>query len=374
MSDSQRLHTSLLSVLEPELRQVDARNVDTLAWMMTGLILQKRIRIPAWASIVPSESEAAAREQGFRRWLKNPAIDVRACYHPFISQGLQRWQGQTILVALDSTSVADRLVVVRTALIYRRRAVPLVWQVFKRRSVMLAFEQYAELIQATAALLPAGVQVIVLGDRGFRDIRLMRLLSRLSWHFRLRLPKNEWVSLGRQPRRRLESWPLAPYQPRFLSKVRLTEQRYGPLHLALVWDGDPRHDPWRLASDQPTSPATLSEYAQRMGIESGFLDDKSAGFQLQETELLSPARLNRLLLGLALCNLYLVSVGTEVVAAGHRRLVDHHWQRGLSYLQLGWRWLEYSLARDAPIPFHFHLDPAPDPEPTPSPTLWFQPP
>jgi hypothetical protein len=38
---------------------------------------------------------------------------------------------------------------------------------------------------------------------------------------------------------------------------------------------------------------------------------------------------------------------------------------GLPYAQLGWRWLDYSLSRDAPLPMMFELDPAPDPEPLP---------
>jgi hypothetical protein len=101
-------------------------------------------------------------------------------------------------------------------------------------------------------------------------------------------------------------------------------------------------------------------------IDLGFLDDKSAGFQLKDTQLLLPDRLNRLLLVTALCTLYLVSVGTHVVEAGQRRLVDSHCKRGLSYLQLGWRWLDYTQSRDAPLPMMFDLDPAPDPEPVSS--------
>jgi hypothetical protein len=133
--------------------------------------------------------------------------------------------------------------------------------------------------------------------------------------------------------------------------------------LALLWDGDPAHEPWRIASDQRTGPQTLTDYALRMGSESGFLDDKSAGFQLEDTELLRASRLNRLLTILALCSLGLLSIGTAVVDAQQRKLVDTHWTRGLSYLQLGWHWLDYCLARDAPLPFTFHLEPTPDPEP-----------
>jgi hypothetical protein len=73
---------------------------------------------------------------------------------------------------------------------------------------MLAFEQYAELVRYTASLIPRRVNVVLLGDRGFRDIRLMALAHQLHWHFRLRLEDNERVWCGRRSPRRLDSWHL----------------------------------------------------------------------------------------------------------------------------------------------------------------------
>jgi hypothetical protein len=366
MSDSRRLHMSFLRTLQPELADEDFRNLDTLAWAITGVLLQKTISLPAWVSVLPDDAEASAREQRFRRWLKNSKINVRHFYQPFIMRALTDWVDHTMYVGLDTTSIANRLVIAQTAAIYRGRAVPLAWQVYERKSVMLAFDQYADLVQYTAQLIPHGVTVIALGDRGFRDIRLMALLRQLQWHFRLRLAEDEHVWSNQHQSARLDSWKLLPFQPRFLQQVRLTQQQYGPVNLALAWDGDPDHDPWRIATDQPANLRTLTDYALRMGIEFGFLDDKSGGLQLDDTELLSPRRLDRLLLILALCRLYLVSLGTHIVATDQRRLVDSHWQRRLSYFQLGWRWLDYSLACDAPLPIIFYLDPAPDPEPVPT--------
>jgi hypothetical protein len=267
MSDSRRLHASFLGTLEKELASEDFRNLDTLAWAITGVLLQKTISLPAWVSILPGEADAFAREQRYRRWLNNRKINVRHFYHPFITQALADWVDHTLYVGLDTTSVANRFVIARTAVIYRGRAVPLAWQVFKRKSVMLAFDQYAGLMRYTAQLIPRGVRVIALGDRGFRDIRLMALLRQLKWHFRLRLPEDEYVWSGDQQPARLDSWKLAPYQPRFLQQVRLTKQQYGPVNIALVWDGEPDHDPWRIATDQQADLQTLVEYALRMGIE-----------------------------------------------------------------------------------------------------------
>jgi hypothetical protein len=362
MSDSNRLHASCLSILDSKLAGENHRNLDTLAWAITGLFLQKTINLSAWVSSVPHEIDASGREQRFRRWLNNSAVNVRKLYQPFITCALADWPGHTMYVGLDTTSVTEQLVLVQTAVLYRRRAIPLAWQALKSRSVMLAFEQYAELIEYTATLIPSGVTVIALGDRGFRDVRLMALLRKLGWHFRLRLTEKECVWIDRQ-RCGLESWALLPYQPCFLQDVLLTDKQYGPVSIAMTWNGDVKHDPWRIASDQQANPNTFSDYALRMGIDANFLDEKSAGFQLDDTGLLSPVRLNHLLLVMAWCSLYLTSLGIRLVASGQRRLIDTHWQRRLSYLQLGWRWLDYVLASDAPLPIAFYLDPAPDPEP-----------
>ena len=363
MSDSQRLHESFLGCSQAHLADEDFRNLDMLAWALTGLLLQKTTRVPAWSSCLPDKVDAASREQRFRRWFSTPWVDPQRYYRPFVTQALGTWPDHILYLAIDTSSITERLVLARTAIIYRGRAVPLAWQVFRRRSVMLSFDQYAPLLRYTTQLIPRGVTVVVLGDRGFRDVRLMALMRQFHWHFRLRLADNEKVWLGKRPAQPLNAWTLVAHQPRFLQRVRLTAQRFGPVNVALTWDGDPAHDPWRIATDQPAHLDTLTEYALRMGIDLGFLDDKSAGFQVQDTELAHPRRLDHLLLVTALCNLYLVSLGTHVVHAGQRRLIDSHWQRRLSYQQLGWRWLDYRLACDAPLSMTFFLDPQPDPEP-----------
>lgn len=367
MSDSQRLHSHFLSMLQPALVAEDFRNVDVLAWALTGLLLQKTINLSRWSSSVASGTQAQQRVQRFRHWLRNSAVESRSWYSPFITETLRAWTEHSLSIALDTTQVTESLVVARTALLYRARAIPLAWQVYQRRSVMLAFEQYAELVEYTATLLPHDTTVTLLGDRGFRDIRLMQLARRLHWHFRLRLAENELVFEHKQgPSRNLDQWLLRPARPRFLQHVYLTQQRYGPVNVALVWDGDPTHDPWRIVTDQRASLRTLAEYAARMGIDAGFLDDKSAGFQLEDTELCSPRPLDHLLLVMALTSLYLVAAGSQLVTLKQRLLVDPHWQRGLSYAQLGWRWLDYLLACEAPLPIGFYLDPMPDPEPVPT--------
>ncbi|SRR6266487_755568 len=97
-----------------------------------------------------------------------------------------------------------------------------------------------------------------------------------------------------------------------------------------------------------------------------FLDEKSGGFQLQASELSPPEALERLLLIVAIATLHLTSLGVGVVQAGKRRWVDTHWDRGLSYLKLGWRWRQQQYQRGWQTFVPFWLDPEPDPLPVPA--------
>jgi hypothetical protein len=81
------------------------------------------------------------------------------------------------------------------------------------------------------------------------------------------------------------------------------------------------------------------------------------------SELATPEALERLILILAIATLHLTSIGVGVVHAEKRRWVDTHWDRGLSYLKLGWRWRRQQYQRGWQTFPPFWLDPVPDPLP-----------
>jgi hypothetical protein len=66
---------------------------------------------------------------------------------------------------------------------------------------------------------------------------------------------------------------------------------------------------------------------------------------------------------LAMTTRSLVSVGTSVVQQGKRRLVDPHWLRGASDLQIGWQWRGYALSRCYELITRVSLSGDPDPDP-----------
>ena len=150
--------------------------------------------------------------------------------------------------------------------------------------------------------------------------------------------------------------------PRFWHEVEITQERFGPLHLAM---GRPLNskERWIVISDEPTSLETFREYGLRFDIEENFLDDKSNGFQLEASLIRSAPALERLCLVLAVATLSWVSQGTHIVETGQRRRVDAHWFRGSSYLKIGWNWIRRAVSRKEKLLTHVGLSPSPDPEP-----------
>jgi hypothetical protein len=331
--------------------------------MVGGLIETGQVSLPAWVPFVRGRAQyAQSTQRRFRRWLANRRIEVTPLYGPLIQQALHAWGPHTLYLALDTSMLWNQYCLIRLSVVYRGRAVPVVWEVIEHGSSSVTHEAYAALLDAVPALLPAGVKVVFLADRGFADTDLMAHLQRLGWHFRIRIKATFSVGRPGQPLCKVEDFSLAPGRALFLHQVTITAEQFGPVSLALA-----RHsrngEYWYIVSDEPTSVFTFAEYGRRFDIEENFLDDKSNGFQLESSLVRDPDALTRLCFVLASATLYLVAQGTQVVARQKRRWVDPHWLRGNSYLRIGWQWVKSALARGWELFATLHLSGTPDPDP-----------
>jgi hypothetical protein len=341
----------------------DTRNFTTFVWAVVGLLLSKEIALSQWLLYRTSGAKAASKERQLARWLHNAKIEPNQVYRNLISAALVEWQTAELEIALDTSVLWERFVLVRLAAIYRGRGLPLGWLVLEQKSASVSFANYAALLRTVACLLPAPCRVVLLADRGFMDIELMQLAVDLNWHFTLRAKHNLWVYRAFRPRCKLERLMPPKGHIHLLPVVQVSEQRFGPVALAL---GHMRtkhgYEQWALLSDRPPTLETFDEYGRRFDIEENFLDDKSAGFQLEASQLNDATALSRLCLILAAATLYLVSTGTAITTLHLRSLVDTHWQRGLSYFQIGWRWLHFALAHAHLLVARLWLEPGPDPQ------------
>jgi hypothetical protein len=362
MESSSRLYDTIVSLLGQHEKWLDVRHLKTVAVMIVGLIQSETINLTQWIGYVKTRARfAQSTQRRFARWLNNGRISVHCLYGPLIQKALDSWGEHTIYLALDTTMLWGQLCVVRCCVVYRGRAVPIVWQVLAHSSPMIAFSVYKGLLERVPPLLPEGVKVALLADRGFADTDLIDLAGRLGWQYRIRIKKSFLVYRKGRPPQKVGRFSLGCGAAIFLHNVRLTATQVGPVHLALGCST--HHQLWYVVSSEPTNEDTFNEYGLRFDIEENFLDDKSNGFQLESSMIRSAAALCRLCFVLAVTTLYLVSCGTQVVASGKRRWVDPHWKRGSSYLRIGWRWVKTALVRGWSLWGTLHLNGEPDPEP-----------
>ncbi len=364
MENSSRLHDALVQVLGQEPNWLDIRHLKTLAWMMVGLIASNVISLTEWVPFVHSRARyVQSTVRRFRRWLGNKRIGVHQLYQPLIRQALLEWGENLLYLALDTSLLWNKYCIIRISIIYRGRAIPLVWLVIEHASSTVAFEVYKDLLNKAAILLsPFNCQVVFLADRGFADTDLMAHADKLGWQWRIRVKESFVVHRPGHCPCKIGRVVPATGQAVFWHNVHITGQHYGPVHIALA-----RHphskEVWIVVSSEPTDMKTFVEYGLRFDIEENFLDDKSNGFQLEESLIDCADALNRLCFVLAITTLYLVSQGTVVVEQGKRRIVDAHWFRGSSYLKIGWKWIKHALSQGLDLITRLRLSSAPDPDP-----------
>lgn len=367
MTDSLQLYNTLLTAfcthIPPHIFG-DVRRLMVLAWAVVGLCLTKTVNFNQWGEVVISGAQyASSHQRRFERWFHNKQIKPIKFFFPLLRAAMQIWPPEQILyLAIDASDLKNGYLLIRLALIYRGRAIPVTWRVIKHNSTSVSYKDYKVILKQALLILPVGQPIILLADRGFVHAKLVKFCRKHRWGYRLRAKSSTAVRL---PDRRVASMAkLCPRQGQahFYQNVYILGEKIGPVNIALATP-DNDEDPWYIISDAPTEVSTLDEYALRFDIEEGFLDDKSGGFQLESTKLDDPEAISRLFLVLAVATLHFTSVGCEVVKRQTRRWVDTHWDRGMSYFKIGWQWLRQQFRKNWPVLPPFQLDPKSDPEP-----------
>ena len=168
MENTPRLYDTLVQVLSQHRKWLDVRHLKTLAWMMIGLIESGLISLTQWVPFVHGRAVfAQSSVRRFTRWLANERIDVHKLYGPLIQQALGSWGRHTLYLALDTSMLWEQYCVMRISVIYRGRAIPLVWQVIEHASSSVAYETYRALLDTGGHLAAAQLRGRVSGRSGF---------------------------------------------------------------------------------------------------------------------------------------------------------------------------------------------------------------
>jgi hypothetical protein len=327
-----------------------------LAWLMVGIFHSKDVRLDSIATDLPLEAKPESVGKRFRRWLKNDDIDERAIYDPVIRGLLARLRYPRLRIQIDRVMIKRRFNVLVVSVYYHKRAIPLVWKVLPHNGNSCEWD-WREVFAVLEEVLPVRTSVMILGDREFGTVGMMRWLDRKGWDYCLRVRESQFIYMPRVGRDRghVGEWiTLGEVAPEpgsqyFLTDVLYTKGALYPVHFALACDQD-SDDPWYIATNRTPSRQTLKDYGRRFGCEELFSDMKKRGFNWEDTLLRHAHRLSRLLLAIALLTIWMLALGRQACVSGAiNELVCRSHRRRYSQFQLGRRWLKRRIHLDKPF-------------------------
>lgn len=332
----------------PDLRITQQRN---LAWMIVGIYQSRSVQLPRIAGKIPGPARQTSIVARLMRFVKNPALRVRPLYEPIAGEWLA-FQARTtgrIQLVIDGTKVGSGHQLLMVAILFRRRAVPLVWTWMRCAKGHSSAGKQLALLAYARQLIPAGVPVILVGDTEFEAGQVQRRLDKWHWKYVLRQKSNNQVqSAEGEPWQRFRDLITQAGQSLWMDEVLLTLKHALPVNLLAHWERGEK-EPWLLATNLPARQQALQAYRRRMWIEEMFGDMKKHGFDLESTHLHHFLRLSCLTLIVALLYVWLITTGVRVIKNGLRYLVDRKDRRDLSLFQIGLRSVERRLTNSLKV-------------------------
>lgn len=334
----------------------DLRRLRTLAWAISGVVLEQDARLARQALVFDRPDSMLARVRRLERLLDS-SLDPHRLYDAVIGPHLDRWNGRTAWLVLDTSAIRGSAWFVRLGLCYRRRAIPIAWRAYSGNSAMVGFDVYRQVLEQADRLFPACVRRCLLADRGFCHLELFDWCLKHGWSFRIAGKCNTLAAPAGRDAKALEDFRSQRGAVRALHTVHLGRERVGPAGLLLSWPPYYKDPTLHVISDDAPGLFTLPDFLRRPAIEEAFRDDKRGGLHLDTVRVAAPSRLDRLLLVLAVAYLYLVTVGDDVVARAQRAWIQPSDAHSLSRFQIGCRYVRRAVWRGEAVPLRIHLQP-----------------
>ena len=295
-----------------------------LALLVTGVLLARHTALPRVAArlrTVTPRAHADSIERRLRRILAHTAWHMPSVFEAVVRMSMQRLPAGRCVLVLDDTQQTDHCTLSTLALAYRGRALPLAWCRWSGRLQGAYWTQIDQLFEQAQRMLPPQVQPVVLADRGLASPTLVELIQRRGWDYLLRVQRDTTLRTAkprRGPRVHLGDLVAQPGAPSVLVEGWVFLRHSAWAHVAAVWRMG-YQEPWLLVSNLDLGLGLADLYARRMAVEELFRDGKDGryGLGLGQTQVTTAARLDRLILILALAIILLVGLG--LVARGRFR-------------------------------------------------------
>ena len=350
MSNEVRLFQTVARIVNKFLPGMLEANRISLAYLITGIIGSRNVRLSQVASKVVYAGQETSLVERFRRFLQNDNIVVRTEFVPFLAAILAGLSQERLVLVIDSTKVGGGCICLMVSVVYKSRALPLCWVVFKGKKGHSPEAVQLALLQTVQSLLPPEREVIILGDGEFDGTELITWFKQQPhWGYVCRAAnkclirsQNEWLALT--------DLALTEGEETFLTDILFTQTgQVGPLNLLVVWhEAQKRH--WFFVTNLADPKEAKKWYRKRFSLETLFSDVKGRGFNLDQTRIWQPERVSRLIFATAIAYIFMLFLGVELIVAGPLAKLCRTDRFYHSLFQLGLKYLNHLLKFGLSIP------------------------
>jgi hypothetical protein len=167
---------SLAPVLHTRRNSHHEQHLNTLALLICGIVDAQHVQFDKIAAHVPiRKRKNESLITRFRRWVKHQDLTPEALWLPFGRAVLAGLAQAPLTILLDGTTAGRGCVVLMASVVYRGRALPLLWSVVKGKKGHLPEELHCALIRRLREVIPAQADVMLLGDGEFDGTELHQL-------------------------------------------------------------------------------------------------------------------------------------------------------------------------------------------------------
>jgi hypothetical protein len=351
------LLATLLHHLHPLVPALPAALRLNLALLMLALAQSPNCHLATLATVLPVEAQRDNLIQRLRRWLSTRTLTWRTVYHPMAKQLLANWQGAEIALVMDRTDLNDRWSLLTVGIATDHRVIPLSGRLLPYGGTGADIQ--IELLRDLPPMLPDPKQVRVtfFGDAEFRAVELQRWCQAQGWHWQVGVKRDTWFRDEHGVWQQLRDIPIQRGERVYRQRIWLTQEHaFGPVNLMVDWTSQ-EDTPRCVVLDQPADRRAWRRGRKRYWIEPTFRDLKSAGFDLEQSELQDRERIERMVLAMLLTFVWMLFISQQMIASGQRSELEARHKRDYSRFRLGRDWLRRCLALGKPIPVGFIVGP-----------------
>lgn len=353
--NSVHLHQQLVQHLVALRLPLSRPQQTNLALWCQALAVSPNCHLTTLALGLPLPGQRENLIQRLRRDLKKERLQSDGCYQPLVRHLFAHWTGREVNLVMDRTDLEHRWSILTLGVAYRKRLVPLTWQILSFGGTG-ADDQITLLKRVQPDLPPLSqVRVHFYGDSEFRAVSLQQTCQRYHWHWQVGLKSDLYFCDQSGAWQPLAALSLQPGQRRYLNQVYLTQQHcFGPVNLIADWS--PNQDsPRYWALDLLADAQAWRRGRKRFWIEPTFRDWKSYGFDLEQSQIDDPHRLQVLLLGIAWTTVWMLHIGDWLTRHGHAKLLAPAHRNDYSLFRLGRDYVQRALTMGWTIPVGFTL-------------------